>query len=145
MKPGYYATAAESETQRRAVPRTIRSGRRATHVLVERYISDGLRHLSHVTRVTQAQYLREAVRDLLKKHAHRIVPVVDYHREADDELVSVVFRVHSEDMAELIDLADRTRVRQSEYLREAIVDLLRKHGCPVSKSLPSLPTAGGGR
>lgn len=34
--------------------------------------------------------------------------------------------------AELRSLAKRTRVRQSDYLREAVADLLAKYGRPVS-------------
>jgi predicted DNA-binding protein len=48
--------------------------------------------------------------------------------ESSELLVSLVFRIPRPCMQALRELVARTRVRQSEYLREAIEDLLRKHG-----------------
>lgn len=42
-------------------------------------------------------------------------------------LASVVFRLNRERLERLKDLAKETRIRQSEYLREAISDLLDKY------------------
>lgn len=42
-------------------------------------------------------------------------------------LTSVVFRLNKEKLETLKDLSKATRVRQSEYLREAISDLLEKY------------------
>ena len=42
-------------------------------------------------------------------------------------LTSVVFRLNREKLDALKDLSRETRVRQSEYLREAISDLLTKY------------------
>jgi predicted DNA-binding protein len=42
-------------------------------------------------------------------------------------LASVVFRLSRERLAQLKDLSRETRIRQSEYLREAIGDLLAKY------------------
>ncbi len=41
----------------------------ATHVLIPVIIAEKLRELSKHTRVTQSEYLREAVADLLMKYA----------------------------------------------------------------------------
>jgi len=41
-----------------------------TNVLIPLVHRDALRHLSAVTRVSQSEYLREAVADLLKKYRH---------------------------------------------------------------------------
>ena len=42
-------------------------------------------------------------------------------------LTSVVFRLNREKLGALKDLSRSTRIRQSEYLREAICDLLGKY------------------
>jgi predicted DNA-binding protein len=42
-------------------------------------------------------------------------------------LTSVVFRLHRERLEALKELCRSTRIRQSEYLREAISDLLEKY------------------
>ncbi|HLL54363.1 MAG TPA: ribbon-helix-helix domain-containing protein [Myxococcaceae bacterium] len=42
-------------------------------------------------------------------------------------LTSVVFRLNREKLESLKDLSRSTRIRQSEYLREAISDLLEKY------------------
>ena len=43
------------------------------------------------------------------------------------QLVSLVFRIPKNSLAQLKYLSAKTRVRQSEYLREAIEDLLSKY------------------
>lgn len=43
------------------------------------------------------------------------------------KLASLVFRLNQSKLASLKDLTRATRVRQSEYLREAITDLLEKY------------------
>jgi len=42
-------------------------------------------------------------------------------------LTSVVFRLNRDRLDALKDLSKETRIRQSEYLREAISDLLEKY------------------
>lgn len=43
------------------------------------------------------------------------------------QLVSLVFRISKGSLEKLKGLSAKTRVRQSEYLREAIEDLLMKY------------------
>lgn len=45
----------------------------------------------------------------------------------DMHLTSVVFRLNRDRLESLKDLSKQTRIRQSEYLREAISDLLGKY------------------
>jgi len=45
----------------------------ATHVLVPASLAERLRELSRRTRVTQSEYLREAVADLLRKYGDEAV------------------------------------------------------------------------
>lgn len=46
-------------------------------------------------------------------------------------LTSVVFRLTRDRLEALKSLSRSTRIRQSEYLREAISDVLAKHGAPM--------------
>jgi predicted DNA-binding protein len=43
-----------------------------------------------------------------------------------------VFRLTRDRLEALKTLSRATRIRQSEYLREAIADVLSKHGAPVA-------------
>ncbi len=47
--------------------------------------------------------------------------------DMNPRLTSVVFRLHREKLDALKELSRSTRIRQSEYLREAISDLLAKY------------------
>jgi predicted DNA-binding protein len=47
--------------------------------------------------------------------------------EMTPRLTSVVFRLSREKLEALKELSRSTRIRQSEYLREAIADLLTKY------------------
>jgi predicted DNA-binding protein len=49
------------------------------------------------------------------------------HMEDNARLTSVVFRLNRDRLDSLKDLSKGTRIRQSEYLREAISDLLEKY------------------
>ncbi|RMG19822.1 MAG: ribbon-helix-helix domain-containing protein [Deltaproteobacteria bacterium] len=48
-------------------------------------------------------------------------------RQETDPLTALVIRLPQADFARLKALCARTRVRQSEYLREAIADLIAKY------------------
>ena len=45
----------------------------------------------------------------------------------DQNLTSIVFRLNRDRLDSLKELSRTTRIRQSEYLREAITDLLEKY------------------
>lgn len=47
--------------------------------------------------------------------------------DATPRLTSVVFRLNKDKLDTLKELSRSTRIRQSEYLREAISDLLEKY------------------
>ena len=55
------------------------------------------------------------------------VPVRRAHPVNDMHLASVVFRLQKDRLESLKELSKQTRIRQSEYLREAISDLLEKY------------------
>jgi hypothetical protein len=52
-------------------------------------------------------------------------------------LTSVVFRLTKDRLEALKTLSRGTRIRQSEYLREAIGDLLTKYAVPAEVPAPS--------
>ena len=52
-------------------------------------------------------------------------------------LTSVVFRLTKDRLEALKTLSRGTRIRQSEYLREAISDLLLKYAVPIEVSAPA--------
>jgi hypothetical protein len=62
---------------------------------------------------------------------HKLAPVrlcaTMEHMTDNPRLTSVVFRLNRDRLESLKDLSKATRVRQSEYLREAISDLLEKY------------------
>ncbi len=49
------------------------------------------------------------------------------HMNDNARLTSVVFRLNRDRLESLKELSKATRIRQSEYLREAISDLLEKY------------------
>lgn len=49
------------------------------------------------------------------------------HTDADKEVVSTHVLVEQDKVEQLRDLSKRTRIAQSEYLREAVDDLLNKY------------------
>lgn len=49
------------------------------------------------------------------------------------QLTSVVFRLNRESLETLKELSRTTRIRQSEYLREAIGDLIEKYHSAFSE------------
>jgi predicted DNA-binding protein len=49
------------------------------------------------------------------------------HMNENPRLTSVVFRLNRDRLESLKELSKATRIRQSEYLREAISDLLEKY------------------
>jgi predicted DNA-binding protein len=49
------------------------------------------------------------------------------HMTETPRLTSVVFRLNRDRLESLKELSKATRIRQSEYLREAISDLLEKY------------------
>lgn len=100
----------------------------STHVLVPKGRVFKLRELARRTRIHQSEYLREALEDVLRKYQGPEQPAPAPSTVVDEGgLLSVVFRVAPGRLEALKDLAKKTRVRQSEYLREAIEDVLAKY------------------
>lgn len=54
-------------------------------------------------------------------------------------LTSVVFRLPEPLLEQLRALSERTRIRQSEYIREGISDLLAHYGSGAKNEMPQVP------
>ena len=68
--------------------------------------------------------------DLDGNTAMQGTPVASAPADPDpNQAVSTHVLISQEQVLQLRELSRRTRVAQSEYLREAIDDLLRKYGC----------------
>ncbi|MGQ0508114.1 MAG: ribbon-helix-helix domain-containing protein [Myxococcaceae bacterium] len=63
----------------------------------------------------------------LETLSHAPQPIHDPQLEIQEEPVSTHVLVGEEQVAKLRELSRRTRVAQSEYLREAVDDLLQKY------------------
>lgn len=110
----------------------------STHVLVPQTWVQALRDFSRSTRITQSVYLRDVVVYVLETYAEN-APVTSLPPASgpfEGALVSVVFRVAPSKLEDLRALSKRTRVRQSEYLREGIWALPTKHGVAPEARLP---------
>ena len=57
------------------------------------------------------------------------------HMNENPRLTSVVFRLNRDRLESLKELSKATRIRQSEYLREAISDLLEKYDDQMTDAL----------
>lgn len=94
----------------------------STHVLVPRSLRRALQVLADRTHIHQSEYLREALDDLLAKYPEGVQPAAATAPAAEE----LVLRVDPVKLGALKALSHRTRVRQSEFLREAIHDVLQK-------------------
>lgn len=106
----------------------------STHFMVAEAMSDKLRLLSRLTRIHQSEYVREALRDGLARYD---VPGVglDGMEPVRGRLVSVVPRVPAEGLKQLKALAHRTRIRESEWWRVFMADMLSKYSAKLERAL----------
>jgi predicted transcriptional regulator len=56
----------------------------------------------------------------------------------NEPFVPMLIRLPPAIAAELRELASRTRIRQSDYLREAVADLVRKYRVPEKQQPPEV-------
>ena len=107
---------------------------KSTHFMVPESMSDKLRLLSRLTRIRQSVYVCEALRDGLARYdvsgggLDGMVPVTG-------RLISVVPRVPPDDLKQLKALAHRTRVRESEWWRIFVADMLGKYSAQLERAL----------
>ena len=116
----------------------------STHVMASPQDCARLRVLSRVTRVTQAEYLREVARHVLANYAAPDLPnnalaafcfdAVKFRQESGP-LASIVFRLPPEDIEALKALSERIRVRRSEYLRVGLSAVLDKYGAVLARTV----------
>lgn len=98
----------------------------ATHALIPGPWRDALNCIVCATGTPQRELVSEAVTGLLARAEQGFIP--DAPKIPRGGLVALVARIPREQQAALHALADRTRIRYSEWLRQAVVDIIRKHG-----------------
>ena len=117
-----------------AVEATETAKKRSTHFMVSEAMSDKLRLLSRLTRIRQAVYIREALRDGLAKYdAGGAAP--EGMEPVTGRLLSVVPRVPVDGLEKLKALAHRTRIRESEWWRIFVADMLGKYSAQLERAL----------
>lgn len=107
---------------------------RSTHFMVPEAMSDKLRLLSRLTRIHQSEYVREALRDGLAKY-DVAGAALDGVEPVKGQLLSIVPRVPPESLKQLKALAHRTRVRESEWWRIFMADMLGKYSAQLERAL----------
>lgn len=106
----------------------------STHFMVPQAMSDKLRLLSRLTRIHQSVYAREALRDGLAKYdVTGAAP--DAMEPVEGRLVSIVPRVPKDGLKQLKALAHRTRIRESEWWRIFMTDMLGKYSAKLERAL----------
>lgn len=107
---------------------------RSTHFMVPEAMSEKLRLLSRLTRIHQAEYVREALRDGLAKYGESGA-ALDGMEPVKGRLLSIVPRVPPESLKQLKALAHRTRIRESEWWRIFMADMLGKYSAQLEREL----------
>lgn len=96
----------------------------ATHALIPRPWREALNAVVAASGVSQRDLIAEAVAALLDRAGTGFIP--DTPKLPRGSLVALVARIPEGQQAALHALADRTRIRYSEWLRQAVVDVLRE-------------------
>lgn len=107
---------------------------KSTHFMVPKAMSEKLRLLSRLTRIHQSEYVREALRDGLAKYGNSDA-ALDGVEPVKGRLLSIVPRVPPESLKQLKALAHRTRVRESEWWRIFMADMLGKYSAQLERTL----------
>lgn len=111
----------------------------ATHALIPLEWRKALNAVSEDCGTPQSRLVSLAVGRLLVRVQQGFTP--DTPRMERGSLVALVARIPDEQQAALHELADRTRVRYSEWLRQAVVDVLREHNrMPAAPPPEPMPT-----
>lgn len=97
----------------------------ATHALIPRPWREALNAVARATGKPQRELVSVAVAALLERAERGTIP--DSPPMPRGSLVALIARIPREQQAALHALADRTRIRYSEWLRQAVVDVLREH------------------
>lgn len=106
----------------------------STHFMVPPAMAKKLQLLAQLTRIQQSVYVREALRDGLARYD---VAEVEMTRAEPTKghLVSVVPRVPKDGLKQLKDLAERSRIRESEWWRLFLGNLLEKYSAKLERAL----------
>lgn len=108
----------------------------ATHALIPRPWRDALNDVAARQGTFPTRLLAESVGALLVRAAAGFTPNTPPLERGS--LVALVTRIPPEQVKALHALAARTHIRYSEWLRQAVVDVLREHGAmPGEASEPT--------
>lgn len=97
----------------------------ATHALIPGPWRDALNAVVCATGTPQRELVSDAVASLLARAGTGFIP--DAPPMPRGSLVALVARIPKEQQDALHALAGRTRIRYSEWLRQAVVDVLRHY------------------
>lgn len=118
-----------------------------THALIPRPWRDALNALAERNGTFPTHLLSVSVPRLLARADVGFIP--DAPPMPAGTLVALVSRIPPEQVKAVHALAARTRIRYSEWLRQAVVDVLREHGAmpetsaEVAPAKPGRPAADG--
>ena len=118
----------------------------ATHALIPGPWRDALNAIVCATGTPQRELVSDAVASLLARAGTGFIP--DAPPMPRGSLVALVARIPKEQQVALHALADRSRIRYSEWLRQAVVDVLREHkampepGVAARQCVGLIPTSG---
>lgn len=120
----------------------------ATHALIPHDWREGLRAVVARAGTPQSALVTSAVGALLQRAGPGFV--FSTPPLPRGKLVALVARIPADQQKALHDLADSTHVRYSEWLRQAVVDVLRAHGAlpeatPAPEPAPYSAAQAGGR
>lgn len=107
---------------------------KSTHFMVPEAMAKKLRLLSRLTRIHQSEYVREALWDGLAKYGESSA-ALEGMEPVKGRLLSIVPRVPPESLKQLKALAHRTRVRESEWWRIFMADMLGKYSAKIERAL----------
>lgn len=123
----------------------------ATHALIPLQWRESLNAVVEATGIPQRELVTRAAEALLSRADNGFIP--DTPPMPKGSLVALVARIPRTQQQALHTLAGRTRIRYSEWLRQAVVDVLRAHGAmppdepvvaktPAAKAAVTTPSAG---
>lgn len=98
----------------------------ATHALIPREWRESLGRIAEATGTVQSRLVADAALLVLGRARTGFTP--DTPPMPKGGLVALVVRIPADQQRALHALAERTRIRYSEWLRQAVVDVLREHG-----------------
>jgi len=95
---------------------------------------DNLARVASVTRMSESEVLREAIREFIKKYEYKPVPIVGkkYRRLGNHKRITS-FKIEDRMLEKLNKLAGMMGTSRSEVVRLALKDFVERHGFTPKK------------